>query len=213
MSQLSIFHYIIALGVLVGFIRYKNLNSVLKTLPPFLVLTLFVESATPLRLIRFHGNNAWFFNIFTTIEFLYYSSVFYFILQSAFQKKVIFLIALFFLAFAGINILFIQGFYKFHTISYRVGAVMIVVWCFLYFRQLLQSSEYIILIRNSFFWITIGLLFFYLGYFFYFSAFDYIVYNKISFNLKLWIIISNILNILLYSCFLIALICQKKNPR
>ena len=213
MSQLNIFHYIVAFGVVVGFIRYSNLIRVLKTLPFFLLLTLLAEIATPLKLIRFHGNNAWFFNLFTTFEFLYYCFIFYSILESYSQKKILLFSGVAFFILAGVNIFFIQGFYKFHTISYRLGAVMIIVWCFLYFRQLLRSSEYIVLLRNPYFWISTGLLFFYLGFFFYFSAFDYIVYKKISFNRELWIVISNILNILLYSCFLIALICQRKNLR
>src|SRR6187402_1488312 len=108
MFHLSIFHYVIALAVITGFIRYKNLNGVLKTLPFFLVLTLFVEIATPLKLIRFHGNNAWFFNLFTTLEFLYYSFVFYCILKT---NKIIPFVATIFLIFAIINIFFMQGFY------------------------------------------------------------------------------------------------------
>jgi len=210
MENLEIYHYIIAIGVIIGFIRLHRLDLLLKTLPFFLSLTVFVELATPLRLIHFHGNNSWFFNIFTTIEFLYYSLIFFKLSKSHFQRKIIAITAGAFLIFTSINIFFIQGFRKFHTISYRVGAVMVVVWCCLYFRQLMQSSEYIILIRNPYFWISTGLLFFYLGFFFYFSAFDYIVYKKIKFSKELFGIISDTLNILLYSCFVIALLCPRK---
>jgi len=142
---------------------------------------------------------------------LYYSFIFCNILQKPSLKKAVIITAIIFSIFACINVFLIQGFYRFHTISYRVGAVMIVVWCFLYFRQLMHSSERIILIKNSFFWMSTGLLFFYLGFFFYFSAFDYIVYKKIKFSKDLWNIISETLNILLYSCFVIALICPRKN--
>ena len=119
--------------------------------------------------------------------------------------------AFIFLVFTFINIFYIQGFRKFHTISYRVGAIMVVTWCYLYFRQLMQSSEQIILIKNPFFWISSGLLIFYPGFFFYFSAFDYIVYRKIKYSGELFTIISNTVNILLYSFFVIALLCPKKN--
>jgi len=210
MSDLSIYNYIIVLGIILGFFRINQLNGLVKTVPFFLLLTLFVECATPLHLIHFRGNNSWFFNIFTTIEFLYYSFIFYKLFQPTFLKKLVAKTTSVFLFFTCINIFFIQGFRKFHTVSYRAGAVMVVVWCCLYFRQLMESSAYIILVKNPYFWISIGLLFFYLGFFFYFSAFDYIVYKKVKFSLALFNIISDTLNILLYSCFVIALLCPRK---
>jgi len=210
MSQLEIYHYLIAFGVMIGFLRLKSLEVLQKTIPFFLLVSLFIECATPLRLIHFHGNNSWFFNIFTTIEFLYYSFIFYHLFTTHFKRNIVAITVGMFLIFTWINIFFIQGFRRFHTISYRVGAIMIVVWCFLYFRQLIQSAEYIVLIKNPYFWISTGLLFFYLGFFFYFSAFDYIVYKKVRFSVALFNIISDTLNILLYSCFVIALICPRK---
>src|SRR5215204_156256 len=104
MVKLETYHYIIALGTLIGFIRFLWLDPVLKSLPFFLLLTLFVELATPLHLIRFHGNNNWFFNIFTTIEFLFYSFVFYHLIQSTSLKKTVAITAVLFLVFTWINI-------------------------------------------------------------------------------------------------------------
>ena len=211
MPHLDFYLYIIPIAMVIGFIRFARLEPILKTLPFFLLLTIFVEYSTPLRLIRFHGNNSWFFNIFTTIEFLYYSFIFYHILRQASLKKVVAITATAFLIFTTINIMFIEGFKRFHTISYRVGAIMIAIWCYLYFRQLLQSKEHIILFRNPFFWMSTGLLFFYLGFFFYFSAHAYLVSRKIEYSRELFTIISNTLNTLLYSSFVIALLCPRKN--
>jgi hypothetical protein len=211
MPYLDVYIYLIAFGVLIGFIRFIRLELLLKTLPFFLLLTLFAECVTPFHLIRFYGNNLWFYNLFTTIEFLYYCFIFYNILHSEKLKIIVLLSAIVFLVFTVINIFWIQGFYRFHTISYRAGALMIVTFCYLYFRQLIQSSEQIILIKNPFFWISTGLLFFYLGFFFYFCAFDYIAYKKVKFSMELFSVISDVLNTLLYSCFVIALICPKKN--
>src|SRR5215475_2891644 len=47
MPQLSIFHYVIASGMIIGFVRFPRLGPLLKTLPFFLLATLFVECATP----------------------------------------------------------------------------------------------------------------------------------------------------------------------
>src|SRR5258706_12184834 len=117
MSQLSNYHYIIALGMIIGFIRFNREEPLLKTLPFFLLLTIFVECTTPFHLIHFHGNNSWFFNIFTTLEFLYYSFIFYKILERLSVKKIVLSTAIVFLVFTCINIFFIHGFRRFITIS------------------------------------------------------------------------------------------------
>ncbi len=209
MEKLSIYHYIIFLGIVIGLVRYQRLHWPLRSLALFLPATLFVECVTPFKLIHFHGNNHWFFNIFTTLEFLYYSLLFYLVFEDNGKRKLILILASLLLVFTSINILYIQGPRHFHTISYRVGAVMVVSLSFLYFKQIMQSSGYINLIRNPFFWIATGVLFFYLGFIFYFSAFDYIAYSKIPSNKTLWEVISTTLNVLLYTCFVIALLCSK----
>src|SRR5215204_2102263 len=123
MPQLDLYLYIIPIAIVIGFIRFRRLESLLKTFPFFLLLTLFVECATPFHWIRFRGNNSWFFNIFTTIEFLYYSFIFYHILERSLIRTIIRASAIGLLVFTVLNIFFIQGFRRFHTISYRAGAI------------------------------------------------------------------------------------------
>jgi hypothetical protein len=199
--------------MVIGFIRINSLPRLLRSMPFFLLITLFVECVTPLKLIHFHGINHWLFNIFTPIEFLYYGYLFYHIIESPSKKVIIPLVFALFLLFTTINMFYIQGTKYFHTIPYRVGAVITITLCFFYFRQLMRSKGYINLVRNPFFWISTGLLFFYLGFFFYFSAFDYIGYDKLRVNMSLWSIISSTLNVLLYSNFLIALLCQPRQVK
>lgn len=210
MTRIDYYNYIVLLAALTGFIRLTRLEALLRTLPFFLLVTLFAECAGPLRLLHFHGNNHLFFNVFTIIEFVYYSWLFSRVLYRKKEKVLIIATLVGFLLFAFFNIVFVQGIGRFHTISYRVGALMVATWCFLYFRQLVRGRGPIRPVADPFFWISVGLMFFYLGFFFYFSAFDYIVYNHVAFHERLWSIISNTLNTLLYSCFTIALLCRAR---
>lgn len=210
MARIDYYNYIVLLAVLTGFIRSARLGTVLRTLPFFLLLTLFAECAGPLHLLRFHGNNHLFFNVFTAVEFVYYSWMFSRVLYRKKEKRLVAATLAGFILFTACNIVFIQGTGRFHTISYRVGALMIATWCFLYFRQLVRGRGPIRPVADPFFWISAGLMFFYLGFFFYFNAFDYIVYNHVAFHEQLWSIISNTLNTLLYSCFTIALLCPAR---
>lgn len=212
MLQLKIHQYLIVTAIIVGLIRYRRLSpSFLRLMIPFLLLSFFAEVIPRLKLIDFRGSNHWWFNIFTVIEFLFYTYLFFRAIISSRLKRTMQAAMPVYLAIAAINIFFIQGFQKFHTISYRIGAIMIVVWCYLYFRQLLQQTTEMKLLRNGMFWIATGLLFFYLGFFLYMNAFDYIVYRNIDIKGKLFTAISDSLNILLYACFTTALLCSSNN--
>lgn len=203
--------YIIAAAILIGVLRYSRINPpFIRLFVYFLILTFIAESFPALKIIQFKKSNHWWFNLFTVFEFVFYTYVFSKAIINPRITKILRYAIPAYVAIAAVNIFLIQGVHRFHTISYRIGAVMVITWCYLYFRQLLQSGEEIILLRNPLFWISTGLLFFYLGFFVYMNAFDYIVYNKMDYNAELWTIISYSLNLLLYSCFLIAFLCQGK---
>ncbi len=108
------------------------------------------------------------------------------------------------------NIIFIQDFHRFHTISYRIATIAIAYFCFCYFKQLLEVDTRVNIVRTPMFWVSSALLFFYAGFFFYFTAFDYVAYTKSTLNLQVWRMLSRGLNILLYSFFFIALVCNLK---
>lgn len=205
------FFYIIIATIIVGLLFYQKITPrYIRLFIPFLALTLFVEIANSYNWLWFKGPNLWFFNIFTIIEFIFYFFIFYFSIKNHKIKKLVLFSIPFYVLAACINIFFIQGIFNFHTISYRIASVMIIIYCYLYFRQLLKMDISINILRDPMFWICTGLLFFYSGFFFYFSAFEYIAYTKSVYNLTLWKILSRSLNILLYSSFFIALICNLK---
>lgn len=207
---IPIYVYVAMICIVAGLISFSKLSPpYLRLFIPFLAVTVFVECVTPLKWIHFKGSNHWFFNLFTIMEFAFYGLIYFKTISGTAKKKYVVYSLLLGLAAAFINIFFIQGFEKFHTISYRICSAITISWCILYFRQLLQLHEEIRLVELPMFWFTTGIFFFSLGFFFYMNAFDYIVYRKISFNQQLWKVISRSLNMLLYSCFLIGFLCQR----
>jgi len=201
--------YLMMLCAAVAIIRFRKLNTLPRLFVPFLLLSIFVELATPLQLLPFRGGNHWFFNLFTTVEFLFLGFVYYKALHATGQKRFVLYSLAAGILFTIINFIFIQGFWTFHTISYRIFSLAIITWCLMYFRQLMQTEEEVFLLKNPMFWLSTGLFFFCLGLFFYMTAFDYIVYNNVSYNGRLWEIISDAFNWLLYVCFLIAFLCPE----
>jgi len=207
--NISIYLYIIAISIIVGLVRFNELKpTFLKWMVPFLLLTLAVE-ITGLIMSRHDIYNLWMYNFFTSFEFVFYSLLYRAILANSFVKKIIVYAVIVYLVLFVINISFIQGFYKLHTITYRIGSIMAVTWCYLYFRQLMKSEIYIPVFRDPLFWISTGLLFFYAGFFFYMTAGDIVLYAHIPYNTLVWDVISDSLNALLYTCFLISFVCQK----
>lgn len=176
---------------------------------PFVFFLIFIELSSPLGFFKNQKSNHWFFNFATLIEFVFYFYIYYLSFTVKQNKKwaLYFIIALPVLFF--INIVWVQGFNKFHTITYRIGSVFLIILCYFYFKQLLTSDKFIFLLSVPLFWISVGLLFFHTGFFIYYCSFDYIVYKKIGYNLILWRALSHSFNFLLYTTFLISFICHK----
>ena len=208
--SLANYKYILVISFFLGLIYYNKLAPrFIRFFIPFIFFLIFVELSTTLGFFKNQKSNHWFFNIATIIEFVFFYYIFYLSFISQRNKNW----ALFFIIILPvlflINIFWIQGFYKFHKITYRIGSVFIIILCCFFFKQLLSSDKYIYLPSVSFFWISVGLLFFHTGFFVYYCAFDFIVYKKVAYNLVLWRTLSHSLNFLLYTTFLISFICHK----
>jgi hypothetical protein len=212
MPHLRVYQYLILFAIIAGLIRFRRLNPpIIRLFLPFLVLAFIAEIVPRFKLIRFGASNHWWFNIFTVIEFFFYSYFFSRVIVHPKQKQIIQISTLIYLGLATVNIFFIQGFKTFHTYTYSIGSIMIVVWCYLYLRQLLQRAEEMQLLRNPLLWITTGLLFFYLGFFLYMNALEYILVTYADKQGQYFHILGNVLNTLLYGCFLIAMLCSSNN--
>lgn len=207
--NISYYLYIIAASIIIGMLRFRILQpKPVRWLVPFLAVTLAVE-LIGLITVRMRIRNLWMFNLFTACEFIFYSTFYLNVIENQWIKKTIrYAIIIYPLLFA-INIFWIEGFfYRFHTITYRIGSVMVVVWAYLYFRDFMRSPTYIPVLRNPIFWISTGLLFFYAGFFFYMTAGSILIYARIPYNNLVFDTISDTLNALLYTCFLISFLCQ-----
>jgi hypothetical protein len=206
--HISFYLYILAAAIIAGSVLLRRLRpAVLKWFVPFLTLTLIVE-ITGLITSRMNLKNLWMFNFFTCLEFLFYSYFYSKVLENPKWVRIIRVCMVIYPVLFLANIFWIEGFLRFHTITYRIGSVMIVTWCYLYFRQLMGSPGYISVFRNPVFWISTGLLFFYTGFFFYMSAGYILLYAQLSISRIVWNAISDTLNTLLYTSYLIAFLCQ-----
>ena len=180
---------------------------------PFLFATVAVEMLGGW--LRSSGTtNYAMFNVFTTFEFMFYSFLFYTQLKrSVFKRLVLFFIPFFILAVI-LNMLFVQGFNKtFNSYTFLLGSFFIVIFCCCYFFESVQPENIDLqLAKQPFFWISSGLLIFYLGSVIINALFEYLRSNDLQAEgIRIYGIINHSLNVILYSSFCVAFyLCTNK---
>lgn len=202
--------YIIGSCFLVSLIVYfKNLegHQYLKLFPPFLFIILTSESIGLYQ--SHHGrNNTQFYNGLTIFEFLFFLFIIRSIISSKRVKKIITFTIPAYLIAAVINILYIQV-NLFHTLTYSLGCLLIVIFCVYFFFELFKHAKFVSLKNNPAFWICSGLLFYYSCTLPLFGLVN--VWKTISpVLLSNFTIITTILNGFLYSLFTIAFLCRNR---
>ncbi len=152
-------------------------------------------------------NNLYIYNFFTVLEFCFYMFFISNVINNKNAKRNIRLISVVYLIISVINILFFQGIYNFHTITYCLGCLMIVAVCIYYFLELFRSPKAVKLSVQPAFWICSGLLFFYCcGFPLYAFANFWVRFRFVIENIEGFL---TILNIFLYSLFTISFLCYR----
>ncbi len=181
-------------------------NKIILYFIPFLFTTVVVEFIGGWYLSKVIRNYA-IYNVFTTVEFVFYSFLFYLNFQKpAFKKAVLFLMPFLIIAVV-LNMIFVQGFnITFNSYTFLLGSFYIVVFCCCYFYEsVLPENIDLQLIKQPFFWITSGLLIFYLGSVIINALFEYLRNNDLQAEgIRIYGIINHSLNVILYSSFCVA---------
>lgn len=195
------------------FFFYRKRDKIFIYFIPFLFVTVAIEFGG--RWLNVPSKFAM-YNIFTTLEFCFYSLLFF----NYFKIKPFKIFALVFIpcfiVISLLNILFLQGIDKtFNTYTFLLGSFFIVVFCCCFFYEsVLPDQIDQQLSKQSFFWICNGLLIFYLGSVIINALFEYLISNDLTREgYRIYSIINRSLNVVLYSSFCIAFyICpsQKK---
>lgn len=207
MTFLRLYFYFIVICFIVSLLVYKNNRfRYLRLFPPFLLATIIAEFSGSY-LGYLDKNNSYIYNFFSVIEFYFYMHLISLIITNNKAKLVIRISGFIYALVAVINIVFFQGMNVFHTVTYSLGCLMIVAACIYFFLELFRLPESVKLSRNPGFWICSGLLFFYCCGFPLYAFINFWVGVKWMRNSFEGIF--DILNIFLYSLFIIAFLCHR----
>ncbi len=207
MSFLPIYFYFIALSFIISLLIYSSpRDTYLKIFPPFLFASLAAEF-TGNYLKNIHEPNVFIYNFFSVIEFIFSMFLVSLIIQNRKAKKIIRWSSLLYAIISFGNILFFQGMERFHTVTYSLGCLVIVAICIYYFLELFSAPRSVKLTSDPAFWICSGLLFFYCCGFPLYAFINF--WAGFKWMRKSFTDIVNILNIFLYSLFVISFLCSR----
>ncbi|MBS1638476.1 MAG: hypothetical protein JSR12_00310 [Bacteroidetes bacterium] len=193
-------------------IRTRNKESLFFFI--LLALTCFVELGSAYQLFTIKKTNNWIFNIFNPIEFSFYVWLYYKNTPVALYRKKM-LIGLFALyLFYIIDTLFIQGVLYLSTYAYITGCILLIYCVFNFYQYWLNTITVttIKVMQWPMFWVSIGVFIFFGGEVFLMSYFQYFLNtHKMEILFPVWSVLSNLLNIILYTCLSISFLMQLKS--
>lgn len=206
MFQATLHIYIQFASLLIAIFLYNRIKTTtLVFFIPFLFTTVLVEIIGYWCIVR-GIKNYWIYNLFTTLEFCFYSFLFYNHFTKPLFKKIVSWFVPFYVLSVLLNLKFYQGTQSFHTYTFLLGSFFIVIFCCFFFYETIQP-EYINqqLSKQPFFWICTGLLIYYLGSVIINALFEYLRSQDLQLEgKKIYGIINRSLILVLYSSFSIS---------
>jgi len=157
----KLYYLVLAIAFISGVVRHKKLTTPFRILTYSLLATIILEIFARFLGTKFK-NNALAFHLMSLNGYVFYSFIYYFLFISSRLKKSILVSIFLVVIFFFVNIFFIQQPYhkQFPTNIYLVTNALLVIWSLLLFKQMLQYSLSINIIRQSIFWFNTAILFF-----------------------------------------------------
>ena len=199
-----------AASFLVSIACWRSLSKTwLRWFTPFLLFIMIVELTARYFRYELKQPNAWLFSLSIPVEYSFYAFIFWKGFSSVRLKKVaIGFIALFFL-YNIYNIIFITSLKFFDMKILLLGNLTMVIFSIFYFIELYNASDIQPMFKKPSFWIFTGIMLFNAGEFCYNLISVLIKDDRFDATLKIFGSINNSLILVLYSCFIIAFICQR----
>jgi hypothetical protein len=207
----------IIICLLVSLIIYLigKAKPIIKAFALLMLVTAIIEIGNLYNIFPYYNNdnNHWTYNILTVFEFYFFSYFFYRILAGSFSRKLIRVFVFVYPLVLIISFLTIQKWYNFHSYTYILGELYLVILCLLYFKELYMAREFKKLSTLPEFWIVTGLLIFTSGQLPYMILINYLNthFLKASAYFNYYILTS--MNILMYTMFSIGLLWSIKTQK
>jgi len=200
----------IVIPLIIAIKQRKYLSKELKILFGYLVITFIIEVLANIWFIL-NRSNHFIINAFVIIEFVLFSLIFHQVFIGKNLKRIVLIATSIYILVCIYTFTLVEGFQTFNSTISTIACLLIIIWVFIYFYQLLQQLEVKKLTIVPMFWISVSCLFYFSGTLFVFLYSDVIIFQKEpKFYYHLW----NIYYVLLF-IFRILLgigLCFSKTP-
>ncbi len=187
---------------------YKYKDSILKYFLIYLWVVVFLEYTGYISREYFdQQNNGLIFNIYFFLSYTYISSLYLRIIKEPKKKRAIYLFFIIYIVSIITGGVYENYVTDFQSIAFITASVLIVLQVAFYFIELLNSERVLHVKKNLFFWISIGLLIFYIGNIPFRITINY--YADLG-GFNYLFSINYLLIILLNSCYIIGFIWSNK---
>ncbi len=200
-SNITLFIALIALG----YSYYKTKDKLIKYI--FFFFIYYNLSTAAMTMLASKGiHNIWVEVLFINLEYIFYFLLYRYILRKKTYKRIAFFGLILFESYFFWDYIFhFQSWDYFPGVSIAIGQVLMIIVLFLFLLEMM-SSEKIMQIRQYFvFWLTIGLLFYYIVPLPVSIASEFFINGKYSTDIYEFVIsIQMISNIVLYSLIILG---------
>lgn len=212
MGLLGLIKYLELIAAITATYHYKKYrHTYLKYFLLILWLVAGVEwTMSLMKLMEVRFQNKFVYNALTTLQYLYYLTLYYrFLGNKSYKKIVLFLIGMYILI-TGASFAFLQPLTLtalFNSYSFIAGAIFLIIAIGIFFAEILRTEKVLYFKKYLMFWVSIGLILFYAP----------VIPFVVSINVVSALVVSDILlivlfalNVITYSCFIVGFIVSKK---
>ena len=210
MFPLSYHIYFELAAFLVSLLLWKTLvKTKIIWFVPYLFIIVLVELSARYLYYELKQPNAWIYNLSVPLEFCFYSFIIFLHTTNKLFQTIIKFFIFAFLLFAVYSIVFITGFKSFNRDFLVIGGFFMMLFITIYLGELYREDHENSMWVIPVFWICLGILLFYSGSFSRNLLGWFGPREQFTSAIRILRSINHGLNYVLYSCLIIAFICQK----
>jgi hypothetical protein len=146
---------------IIGMVRFKRLTIPFKILALSVIANLLMEVLSEIFIAKYHSN-ALVMHIECAIGYVFYASIYFYLLKSRILKKLTIISIALVLILSVLNALLFQqpSQVVFPTHMYLINNILYVIFSLVLFKQMLQYPLDVNIIKQSIFWFNTAMIFF-----------------------------------------------------
>ena len=184
------------LTLFAGIYCFKNLDRTFRLLFFFVVFAVSTEFSLTYVIQKWSMDTRPASHFYVPIEFLFFTLIYIKQLGEFINRKILVIVALAFITYCAVNIIFIQDLYE-YPYTRAISALILVLFSILYYNKIMVEAKLKKLAKEPMIWLNTGVLIYYAGTFFYHILFNIILKFSLTFS-RLTVSLFIGLNILFY---------------